>query len=390
MLKIKYPKHKAIFFFTLFIYLPTVNADHTFKPSLSIGGRVKIDAIYNDNSVGGNRTSKSDLAFSPTSIPLADNKNDFDVNLRESRVWGTLHIPVFEETLSTYVEFDFFDTTRDSAGRAHVANTPRLRHLYASFMNLTVGKTYTTFVNMSAYPVINDANGPVGVLSIRPDWIARFSKKLSFAELFLSLEKPESRFTSSSGSSFQVNDDHIPDIVGKLVFSNEQGNWSVSAMAREINNDGKVANGVDKTYWGGAISTAGRLFINDQDNLRFTLSYGNALGRYMSYGAFNDAVMDSTGKINLTEILAAYAAYQHWWTANTRSSFILGGAYANHDTNKTVSSVNEYFASSMINFLWSPTLKTTVGIEWLHAYRELHNGQNGNIDRIQLSAIYKF
>ena len=130
--------------------------------------------------------------------------------------------------------------------------------------------------------------------------------------------------------------------------------------------------------------------MKDQDNLRFTLSYGNALGRYVSYNAFNDAVMDNTGKTNLTEILAGHISYQHWWRSTLRSSFVLGGAYANHDTNKTVNSVNKYFASSMINLLWSPTVKATLGVEWLHAYRELENGQDGNIDRIQLSAIYKF
>ena len=371
-------------------FTPLSYADHVFKPDLNIGGRIKLDAIYNTDSVGGTRTSKSDLAFSPGSIPLTNgNNNSLDANLRESRIWATLRLPVNRENLSTYVEFDFFDTKKDSAGRSHVANVPRLRHLYATFMNLTVGKTYTTFVNMSSYPEINDANGPVGVLSIRQELI-RLNKSFSFGNVFIALENPESTFTNSSGSSFQVNDDQTPDIVGKLELIDDWGNWSFSAMAREINTDGKVINGVDETFWGGAISTAGRIFIKDQNNLRFTLSYGNALGRYMSYNAFNDAVMDTTGKINLTEILAGYVAYQHWWRPALRSSFIFGAAYANHDTDKTVTTVNKYFASSMVNLLWSPTLKATVGIEWLHGYRERDNGQNGNIDRIQLSAVYKF
>ena len=168
--------YSTIFFFLLLLYLPALKAEHVFNPSVSIGGRIKVDAIYNDNSVGGIRTNKSDLALSPTSIPLTDNDEDVDLNLRESRIWGTLHIPLNKETLSTYVEFDFFDSKRDSAGRSHVSNDPRLRHLYATFMNLTVGQTYTTFVNMAAYPEINDGNGPVGTLSIRQELI-RYSCK---------------------------------------------------------------------------------------------------------------------------------------------------------------------------------------------------------------------
>lgn len=378
------------FFYLLLLFPLSTYAEHDSGPSLSIGGRIKLDAIYNDNSIGGIRTSKSDLAFSPGAIPLPDNnKNSLDFNLRESRLWATLKLPISEQSLSTYVEFDFFDSKRDSAGRAHVANEPRLRHLYASFMNLTAGKTYTTFVNMAAYPEINDANGPVGVLSIRQELI-RFNKQLSFGDVSIALENPESTFTSASGSSFQVNDDQVPDIIGKIELSGDWGNWSISAMAREINTDGKVINGVDKELWGGAISTAGRLFIKDQDNLRFTLSYGNALGRYMSYNIFNDAAMDNTGKTNLTEILAGYIAYQHWWNNTLRSSFIAGAAYANQDTSKVPSTVNKFFASSNVNLLWSPNLKTTVGVEWLHGYRERENGNNAHLNRIQFSAVYKF
>ena len=392
-MQISYQRLKILvcFFCLLFLFPLSSFAEHDSGPTLSIGGRIKLDTIFNNDSVGGNRTSKSDLAFSPGAIPIPDNnKNSLDVNLRESRLWATLQFPINEQSFSTYVEFDFFDTKRDSSGRSHVSNDPRLRHLYASFMNLTIGKTYTTFVNMSSFPEMNDANGPLGVLDIRQDFLIRYNSKLSFGEFFVALEKPESTFTSSSGSSFQVNDDHVPDIVAKIEFTKPWGNLSIAGLAREINTDGKVVFGIDENRWGGAVSTAGRYYLNDQDNLRFTFSYGNALGRYMSFNAFNDAVMDNTGKTNLTEIVSGYLAYQHWWNDKLRSSFVFGAAYANQDTDKAPLSINKYFASSHINLMWSPSLESTVGIEWLHGYRERYDEQNNNLDRIQLTAIYKF
>jgi len=230
----------SILLVLLLIFSSSLKADHISGPQLSIGGRLKIDAIYNNDSLGGIRTSKSDLALSASSIPIPDSgKNSLDANLRESRIWATLNIPLAKNKLSTYVEFDFFDTKRDATGRSHVANEPRMRHLYSTFKNLTVGKTYTTFVNLSSYPEINDANGPVGNLAIRQELI-RYNTTFSWGETFFALEKGESTFISTTGSSFQVNDDQIPDIIGKIKFLDKWGNLSLAAMLRDIS-----AAGVD-------------------------------------------------------------------------------------------------------------------------------------------------
>jgi len=371
----------------LLIFSGTLKADHISGPQLSIGGRIKIDVIYNRDSVGGTRTNKSDLAFSASSISVPDSsKNSLDANLRESRIWATLNIPLAKNKLSTYVEFDFFDTKRDATGRSHVANEPRMRHLYSTFKNLTVGKTYTTFVNLSSYPEINDANGPVGNLAIRQELI-RYNTTFSWGEIFFAMEKGESTFISATGSSFQVNDDQIPDIIGKVKLSDTWGNLSFAAMLREINANNRMLTGINDKQWGAAFSLSGRLYLPGQDNLRFALSYGDALGRYIS---FNDAAIDNAGRINLTEILSTHLTYQHWWTATLRSSLAVAVAYADQDTSIIPTTVNKIFASSHVNLLWSPTLKMTLGMEWLHGYRELENGQNGNIDRLQLSAVYKF
>ena len=379
------------FIIILFICIsPITKAEHDPTWNLSIGGRLKVDAIYNANSVSTNRTSKSDLAFSPTSIPVPEkNKGIFDVNLRESRVWAALSLPIVNDVLSTYVEFDFFDTKKDASGRSHVTNEPRMRHLYSSFKNFTVGKTYTTFVNVSSYPEINDANGPVGNLLIRQE-LVRFNTSLSWGEIFFALEKGESTFTTSTGSSFQVNDEQVPDIIGKIKFSDTWGNVSVAGIVREINADGKIITGRNDTKWGAAISVAGRVYLSSQDNLRFSLSYGNILGRYASSNAFNDATINNVAGINLSEIFGAHLAYQHWWTDTLRSSLVIGAACADQDTSVAPNSVNKLFASSHLNLLWNPMHKMTVGLEWLHGYRELENDNNGHLDRIQFSAVYKF
>lgn len=376
---------------TLLIYVsPPLKAEHESGLDLSFGGRVKVDAIYNANSVGGRRTSKSDLAFSPTGILIPNpDRNSLDANIRESRVWATLKLPVASYSLSTYVEFDFFDTKKDSLGYSHVTNEPRLRHLYSSYRSFTIGKTYTTFANLSSYPEINDANGPVGNLLVRQELI-RYNKLLNWGEIFLALEKGESTFSLTTGSSIQVNDDQVPDMIGKIVFSDSWGNLSIAGIIREISADGKIVTGINDTQWGAAFSIAGQLYISSQDNLRFALSHGNVLGRYASFNAFNDATIDLDGKINLTEITGIHIAFQHWWTSTLRSSIAIGAAYANQDTSTAPATINKLFSSSHLNLMWSPIRKMTLGLEWLHGYRKQDNGNDGHMDRIQFSAIYKF
>lgn len=374
----------------LLLVSPPSKADHDPQVKLTFGGRAKIDAIYNANGVGGIRTSKSDLAFSPTSIPVTSTgRNSIDANIRDSRIWATLSLPIGKNPLSTYVEFDFFDTKKDSSGRSHVANEPRMRHLYSSFKNFTIGKTYTTFANISSFPEINDANGPVGNLLIRQELI-RYNTSLNWGEIFLSFEKAESTFSLSTGSSFQVNDGQFPDIAGKIKISDSWGNISIAGVFREINSDEKIISGTNDSQWGAAFSVAGRAYISSQNNLRFAISYGNVLGRYVSYNAFNDATIDNTGKINLTEIVASHLAYQHWWTKSLRSTFAIGAAYANLDTNIVPNTSNKLFASSHMNLLWSPIRKMTLGLEWIHGYRELKNDNSGHLNRLQFSAVYKF
>ena len=374
---------------TFIFYTGVVSADHNVTPDLSLGGRIKFDTIYNFESVGGNKTSKSDLAFSPRSIPIASSDDDLDLNLRESRLWATLRLPLFNKTLSGYVEFDFFDTEKDRTGLFHVTSDPRLRHAYGEYNGFTFGKTYSTFVNLSAYPEINDANGPLGVLNIRQELI-RYENSTEWGKLYFSVEKPESTFTTFSGSSIQTGEDHTPDFAGKIEFRSLWGNWSVSGLIREIRANNKILPGTDDSEWGGAVNIAGRLFLYKQDNLRFSATYGNALGRYMSFNAFDDATINTNGKIDLNDIVSAYTAYQHWWTSNLRSSFIAGIGYADQDSNIVPGTVNKLFASTFVNLFWNPTEDMTLGLEWLHGYRKLENGQDADLDRLQFSVVYKF
>ncbi len=377
----------------LFLLLLTgachTRADHESTASLEFGGRVKLDAIYNDAAVNSERRSKADLALSPASIPVFGERDAaFDVNLRESRLWGALKLPLFEQQLAAYAEIDLFDTRRDNQGRSRLTNVPRLRHAYARYGNLTLGKTYTTFLNLSAFPEINDANGPAGVLIVRQPLI-RYQHDFDWGNLQFSVEDPQSTLTRTDGKRFKPDDESAPDLIAKVTYESAPGNLSLATMLRRIETE-RPGSGTDDDRWGGAISLSGRWQTFGRDNIRFAVSYGNALGRYLSYNVFNDGAIDAAGDTELTGVSGGYLAYQHWWTAALRSNVTAGFAHADQPENIIPAGTTQEITTASVNLLWSPMLNLTLGVEWIYGHRQLVNNHDGELNRLQFSTVYTF
>jgi len=356
---------------------------------LELGGRLKLDLIHNDSPVSGEHLSRADLAFSPRSIPLTSStRSDSEFTARESRLWALLRLPLLHRQLSAYAEIDFSETEPDNLGRSRLSNIPRLRHAYAIFGPLTIGKTYTTFVNLSAYPEINDGNGPLGTLNIRQD-IVRYTHDFEWGHWQFSVEEPQTTLSTPAGSAFNPEDETTPDLVTRLTWEGLDANLSIAAMARNIEADSPgPGNRIDK--WGGALSVAGYWRLHDRDNLRMTLSWGNALGRYVSFGAFTDGALAPGREIEFNDLVSGFVAYQHWWGKNLRSNVVIGLAHLDAATGIVPASANETMASSHLNLLWSPMSDVTVGVEWLYGYRRQVDDRSGNMNRFQLTSIYKF
>ena len=56
----------------------------------------------------------------------------------------------------------------------------------------------------------------------------------------------------------------------------------------------------------------------------------------------------------------------------------------------TAGIVNKSADSAHLNLIWSPTTQTNLGLEFIHATRQIENGQSGHLNRLQASAQYAF
>jgi hypothetical protein len=61
-----------------------------------------------------------------------------------------------------------------------------------------------------------------------------------------------------------------------------------------------------------------------------------------------------------------------------------------NEVNLTGDRVNKSSNSWTVNFIYSPLPKLDVGAEFRHAVRELENGADGSLDRLQFTTKYSF
>lgn len=98
--------------------------------------------------------------------------------------------------------------------------------------------------------------------------------------------------------------DKVPDITGRLKFNIGTGNYSVQVLARNIRVDSAAAPAAVADKWGGAVGIAGLIPVLGNDDVRFDLNAGNAIGRYQELGFFPDGFVNSAGKIELADHFA--------------------------------------------------------------------------------------
>lgn len=369
------------------------------ETSLGFGGYVKLDANYSSVGMGGDKLGDQHLVVAQ--IPVGDNrlgehsKNTF--HAKESRFWLKSFTPSGWGDINTFLEVDFL-------GAQEVSNyTPRLRHAYGSIGNFLAGQTWTTFLNVAAIADTLDPAGPVGALLYGRQPQVRWTQPFNLAgtpmEFQAALETPKSRLWAASDSPLgggpadaygfsNPNDERYPDIIARLNYMPDWGSLSLAGMARQIRYS-KQASVMEQGVWGGAVSLAGKINTWGMDNLRFMLNYGNAIGRYATFNAFEDAALDADGRLQLVKVYGGTLAYQHWWDKTWRSTLAYGVVSAEQPA-FVGGEMTQQAQSVHANLLWSPISQATIGVEYTCAIRERVDGQDGDLHRLQFSTRFNF
>ncbi len=369
----------------------------------SYGGFVKVDAMMSDYSDGERASSGlGDEILTPSTIPVGGKSgaSRYDSHAKTSRFWFKTTTPTTAGNVNTHFEMDLLTAEGDE--RVSNSSHSRIRHAYMSWdydqnSTLLLGQTWSTFMSTMVLPETADFIGPTSGVIFNRQTQARWSHKFSNGGmLHLAVENPSTGTLDGDGVANAANDpdpevsssfddNNVPDFVARYDGSLGKFSYNLAGMARQIAYDTGTQ---DDDEWGYGLSASGKYQFENGDDLKMQLNHGN-LGRYTALAAFRDAAVEADGDLDLLDVTGGFVAYRHLWTSKLRSTISYAMTKAdnpNSVADNTTEEVNNY----ALNLFYSPTTNLSFGVEYFKAQRELENGDDGDLKRLQFTGKYVF
>lgn len=381
------------------LFAPAAFAADVGDVKFTWGGYVKLDTIYSRFSDGVVAQGIGRDTYVPSAIPVvADDSglsNEYlDFHAKETRLFLKTETQVEGHKVGGYVEFDFIVSQGAANEVATNAYNPGLRRAYLTFDNWLFGQDWSTFENLTALPEVLDfvAFPTDGTVFMRQPMV-RYTQG-GFA---VSLENPETTVAAhvaptapTAAASFDKTDQNntFPDLIARYNFKAGPADLAVAGILRQLVDKGAVGSADDKTTGYGA-TFSGKVALGT-DDIRFMVTGGEGIGRYLALNTVGDALVDASGELDAVSVVNGYVAYRHPWNAKTRSSVGLSHLSANTDGGDLGTGTTEKVSSAFVNLLYSPIPKLTFGGELRYAERETVAGDKGDLTRVQFSAKYAF
>ncbi|HEX7374213.1 MAG TPA: DcaP family trimeric outer membrane transporter [Steroidobacteraceae bacterium] len=362
--------------------------------SFILTGYAKVDGMWSDTSDGELPEANAARDFYvPGATPvggLDESSADFDAHAKQTRInFGTDTVLDGGDKLMTRFEIDFFGSV---TGDQRITNTyaPVLRHAYVQWRHWLVGQTWSNFQDVATLPDSVDFIGSTdGTVFVRQPQV-----RYTYGGFSFSVENPETTITPFGGGTggnarITTDDSSIPDLTARYTWKGGWGHFSVAALARELKYQTTGAGAIDDSTWSAAGSLSGKFNIGKNDDIRYMLLGGN-LGRYVGLNFTNDAVLDSNGNLDTIDGFAGVVAWRHVWAPKWRTNLYYAMEDYDNKSSLTGGLVNKSSESFTGNVWYTPLPKLDIGAEFRHAVRELENGDDGSLDRLQFTTKYSF
>jgi hypothetical protein len=362
------------------------NADTRF----SYGGFIKLDAMLTDTSDGEIAdASAARTLYVPGAIPVGgtDEGSDLDMHAQFSRFWFSADTTLDSgDVLKGYLEFDLFG---GALGNEAATNTygVTVRHAFASWNHWLVGQTWSNFQDVAALPDAVDFIGPTdGTTFVRQAQIRYSAGPWSF-----SAENPETLVGGLAGAPARISSDDnlLPDLTLRYLHKADWGHVTLAGLLRELSYE-NPAGDIDDSRAGFGLSLSGKYVIDANNDLRYMLTAGRGISRYVGLAIGNDAVLDADGQLDDVGMLAGFAAWRHVFHPNLRGNLYYAASHYDHDTALSGTAVTRKVDSLSANLIWTVLPKLDVGVELRLANRELESGAEGDLRRLQMHAKYSF
>ncbi len=354
---------------------------------IGIGGYVKLDAMWTDTSEGMIANGPGRDFYVPSAIPVSGTSESakWDMHARQSRFFITSDTLLENgKKISGRFEFDMMGTYPIGNERTSNGYSPEIRHAFISYDGWLFGQTWTTFMDVNALPDSIDFVGTTdGTVFVRQAQVRYTNGGFQIA-----LENPETAVTLLKNSGSIASDDNsMPDVVLRYNHTADWGGLTVAGLSRQLSYQ---EGAVDDTTRGYGLTFSGKVNLSKTDDLRFAITYGEGLGRYLSLNTSNDVVVRTDNQLETIKSVGYTLAYKHAWNDQWRSSFFYSGQKIDNPLEFTGTGLTESTASYSANLIYQVASKLSVGAEFRHATRVLDSDLEGDLNRIQFMAKYDF
>ncbi|WP_287817810.1 DcaP family trimeric outer membrane transporter [Idiomarina sp.] len=360
------------------------------ETDIDFGGFVKLDMMVSDYT-DGQAPSSGSIArqqYIPSLTPVGGEGDDMvtDFHARQSRFFLTTDTELDNgETLTGHIQMDFM-LTPDGDQRISNSYSPRLRHAFLKYGKWTFGQTWSNFQDLNILAESVDFIGITdGIIFNRQAQIRYTSGGFS-----ASIENPETTVTPVGGGRIISSDGFAPDVTFKYTGKTDNLTWQASALLRQLTYD-VSQTGDDETTFGYGVSF-GAKYTFGMDDIRASVTTGSGLGRYLGLNTWNGAYIDSNGELEAIDSTGVSFAYRHFWSEKLRSNVVYSRGWADNDGEvlALAGDMTEYTQRLAFNLMYSPASNLTFGAEISKANRETEASVDGDLNRLQLMAMYKF
>jgi hypothetical protein len=379
-----------------------------------LSGYIKLQAStarYNGGDVPTNTLGR-DL-YLPQSVPLynpaapASPTRVTDFSAKQTRFWVDANTKLGSHALKAYIEFDFQAApgTPMALGQGTQRTTNAydlaMRRAFIQFDRWTLGQDLTNFENVATLPESTDYVGGVdGLIFVRQPLIKYALPVFKNTKLYLAVENPETASATVGNAGLIENgQDHAPDATARLEYTSSFGFLDLATIWRQLRVDNALggAHHIYDSRLGWGVSAQGKIFLGAShlSDIRFQATYGEGIGRYMGLNFSPDAVLKADGDLGAVRNIGLYGAahigFDKQWRINLIGSWQKVNYAGDIDHSALgVGTFNRSAWSAAANLFYSPVSNVDLGVEYRHGNREIVNGLNGHVDKLDFAAKYSF
>lgn len=365
--------------------------------SFRIAGFIKGDLIFSRYGDGDTATNPLGRELSlPQSIPVGGRRSGIltDASAKQSRIAFQTATPIGEKTLTTLIEADFQVAPAIAGGeRALNPYIFGLRRAVAGYGGFAMGQDWSNFQYVAALPETADFVGVTGGTVLVRQMLLRYSRPIGNGwTVSASIENPETVSAMAGAPALADNDDDsIPDLTGQLLWSGRGASLSLAGLLRSMRvdpADGRPA--VTATGYGVSLSGITPLPTGKGDDVRFMMTGGNGIGRYVGASVAPDAIYEAADdRLLPVPLLAGFVGVRHFWTGTLRSTWMGSFQRIWNPASASPLSTRQVWDTA-INLFVSPLPRLDLGVELRKSHRELADGSTGTLDRLHFTVKQGF